>query len=334
MRSEEPSFQSARGPSHLRRSPRRRTRLVGFPSALGRLSKAAVKRGLAATFERPIPGRLLQDASLAGFVPDSIWRRIPARGDFEVRMAGETFLYHGLANDPLDPRLRWGGGTGWEAETLPTFVSVARDARRFVDVGANTGVYTLLACAANPIIEVLSLEPVPHVFARLRHNVSLNEWSDRCELLPVAATDTCGRFELVVPSGPSPRTAHLASSSHRSGRSGTSLCVDGLTLDELLATRSVDLIKIDVEGSEGQVLRGMTRVLQRDHPTLVLEVLPEGDTEEINALLRTAGYRFFHLSASGAIEQPTLAADPSRRNRNWLCAGRPGVVGSIRRTSG
>ncbi len=61
--------------------------------------------------------------------------------------------------------------------------------------------------------------------------------------------------------------------------SGTPLQVDGLTLDDVLEERgidSVDLMKIDAEGSEIEVLKGARRLLSSARrPTLVFEANPE-----------------------------------------------------------
>jgi hypothetical protein len=46
------------------------------------------------------------------------------------------------------------------------------------------------------------------------------------------------------------------------------------TLDAMVGDRRVDMIKIDVEGAEGRVLKGAEKVLGRDHPMLLMEFSP------------------------------------------------------------
>jgi hypothetical protein len=78
--------------------------------------------------------------------------------------------------------------------------------------------------------------------------------------------------------------------------------------------RSVDLVKLDIEGTEAQALRGMAVTLRRDRPSIVCEVLP-GDQrgEELEALLRPLGYRFYHLTPEGPLPAQDIEGHPK-----WL----------------
>ncbi len=79
-----------------------------------------------------------------------------------------------------------------------------------------------------------------------------------------------------------------------------------LTLDDYVRSRQlarVDVMKIDIEGSEKQALRGAAQLLERDHPDIVIEcnVLACGNNgysyQELLALLAQRGYRFYRLHA-------------------------------------
>lgn len=61
-----------------------------------------------------------------------------------------------------------------------------------------------------------------------------------------------------------------------------------LPIDSLHIPKCVKLAKIDVEGHELSVLKGMEQLLMRDHPTLIVE----GDSDEVAAYLDTFGYSF------------------------------------------
>ncbi len=99
-----------------------------------------------------------------GVLPPAIWKRLPVEGIFSVVLPdGRSFLYSATANDGIARALYWRGLEHWESESIPVFYRLARSARLVLDVGANTGFYTLLACAANDDCRVLSFEPVPRV---------------------------------------------------------------------------------------------------------------------------------------------------------------------------
>ena len=103
---------------------------------------------------------MLRRASHAGILPAEIWKRLPAQAIFRVCLSREgSFQYAAATNDAIGRVLYWRGVTAFEAETTHIFRRLAENARVFLDIGANTGLYTLLACAANPDLRVLSLNP-------------------------------------------------------------------------------------------------------------------------------------------------------------------------------
>ena len=144
----------------------------------------------------------------------------------------------------------------------------------FVDVGAHVGYFTLLAARrVAGIGTVLSIEPNPLALEQLRQNV------ERSGLRNVRIADTaCGdtdhavRLYLHTESNSS-----MASLSAVNAAAGAEVDVKCTTLDSLCQQHQlarVDLVKIDVEGAELSVLRGMERILRGMRPVIVLELEP------------------------------------------------------------
>lgn len=75
----------------------------------------------------------------------------------------------------------------------------------------------------------------------------------------------------------------------------------------------VDFIKIDVEGAECHVLEGMTGLLGRFKPDLVIEITPDylagmaRSAGDIEAILTPLGYRYFLIDNDGLRELPHLS---------------------------
>ena len=61
-----------------------------------------------------------------------------------------------------------------------------RQARCFIDVGANCGIYTILAATINPHVRIVAIEPMPKICAALTHNVRQNGFDGRVTILNVA----------------------------------------------------------------------------------------------------------------------------------------------------
>ena len=134
---------------------------------------------------------------------------------------------------------------------------------RVVDVGANIGYYAIMfARLVRKEGSVLCIEPEPDNLVELRRNVAGNDLCN-VEILGVAAGEKVGRVGFAA-------GINGTVASEPDGQ----LDVDMVLLDSVI-NEKIDLIKIDVEGYEGQVLAGAERVLRQFHPKLFVEVHPE-----------------------------------------------------------
>jgi FkbM family methyltransferase len=129
------------------------------------------------------------------------------------------------------------------------------------DVGANIGVFTVLQAMHGA--RVFSFEPNPDSYSRLSRNVTANNLSDHVQLFPTALGDEHGMGSLCVING---GTTGGVVTPANGETSVSGVAVPIATLDEVacaLPELSIDLLKIDAEGSEVAILRGGERVL--DH---------------------------------------------------------------------
>jgi FkbM family methyltransferase len=136
-----------------------------------------------------------------------------------------------------------------------------------VDGGANIGYMTsLLAVRVGQRGRVLSFEPHPEVFSQLQRNV--DSWkqdgiSGRIELFQVALGDTNGSADLHAPDFFSKNAGTSRINQDGGGHGGTCYRVTVKTLDSIVAKgQKVGLVKLDVEGSEIAVLKGMKSLLE------------------------------------------------------------------------
>jgi FkbM family methyltransferase len=157
-----------------------------------------------------------------------------------------------------------------------------------IDVGANVGHYTAkLSRLAGRTGRVLALEPVPKTFELLTQNSRLFPYAN-VTLLNVAATDTPAALGMEVPGGEA--GAYLARVTDKE----TGLTILGMPVDSLALPRKVALVKIDAEGHELSVLRGMEMLLRRDRPVLIVEV----SSSQSSDFLGQRGYRVEKLPGS------------------------------------
>lgn len=248
------------------------------------------------------------------------FRSFPVEGTIELRAPdGTTLKYFSTVGDFIGRDLYWFGWNGFEPETTGLFLSLARRATVVVDVGANTGLYSLLAGRANDSCRIMAIEPVARVRELLERNLELNGLSERCVVVPGAASRAHGTLQFHVPYGAVPTSASLNVDGFR-GYRGEVVDVLAHVLDDLCAKyERIDLLKIDVEGFEDHVLEGATGVLDRSAPIIIVECIPDGPCRTVQALLEPHGYTFFRITSEGLQRMERIEPDTTKRFRNVLC---------------
>ena len=166
----------------------------------------------------------------------------------------------------------WWNGPNYERKESKFIRRYLKPGMVFFDVGSNVGYYTLLAA---PIVgkdgKVHAFEPVSEQHADLRANLERNKLKN---VVPerLIITDRAGTMEINLGSEDNAGTASV-NLVYRENRPTER--VDCTTLDAYLHERGVtrlDVLKIDVEGHEPFVLRGMTETLRKLRPLLLVEV--------------------------------------------------------------
>lgn len=142
-----------------------------------------------------------------------------------------------------------------EFEDMAYLLHVMTAADLFVDVGANVGVYTILACAVRGASGIC-FEPIPGTYGRLLENLRLNELTERVEALNLGVADTEG--ELLFTSDENTMNHVVTEGAARAN----TVSVRVWPLDVILQDRRPAVLKIDVEGFETRVLAGAAATLR------------------------------------------------------------------------
>lgn len=174
----------------------------------------------------------------------------------------------------------------------------------FFDIGANVGFFTVIgARLVGADGMVYAFEPLPENVQRTRANVQANRFSN-VQILEAAVSDHSGNGELMVAEYVG--GSALSSVEHPPDVKGV-LPVRLVTIDELVAkneVRAPQVVKIDVEGAEIEVLRGMSITLESYHPFVIFEIddrVQDAYDRKYNqclAFLAQHGYRVLPLEDS------------------------------------
>jgi FkbM family methyltransferase len=191
--------------------------------------------------------------------------------------------------------------------------------RLALDIGANRGIWThVLARHAR---KVLAFEPNPKIFRVLDAAKPAN-----AETFPFALSDREGKASLEVPQLKQAWSNQCASLNPHRNRDSVvrSVVVEVKTLDSL-DLDPVGFIKIDVEGHEQAVFDGAKALIERDHPSLIVE-LEERHTgnpiEASIAQIEAMGYETFFLRQGNL--RRIREFNPDREHREMV--DRPGYV--------
>jgi len=159
----------------------------------------------------------------------------------------------------------------YEPETTEYMKQTIKPNDVVIDVGANVGYFTLImAKLVGPKGVVYAFEPSRELRGILLKNIEANGYRDRVIIVPYAVADFNGTAKFFI------NRQH--GQSGLQPRKGTTeiVLVPTTTLDYVLADiPNIRLIKIDIEGSEVDALRGMQKTMRRlPNMDIVFEFLP------------------------------------------------------------
>jgi FkbM family methyltransferase len=239
--------------------------------------------------------------------------------EVEGRAGGVTFVMLRPDRCVIAKELYWGSGRRPHAEddlAIELFASLAAEADVVVDVGAYTGIFTLVAATANPQAHVHAFEIVPAVHRMLKDNVDRNGLTERVTV-HLAGVGRPG-VSITVPEGSGGSALPDFYSTKLHFEEGTEVglvALDSLT-DEMPPGSRV-LMKIDVEGSEDEVLEFGPRLLGSFGPDILCEILDGvADAAAVERSLAPHGYRYFLVREHDLEERTHIVPDP--RFRDWL----------------
>jgi len=294
-------------------------------------------RGLRSAAARGLASAIVRFPSLEpGFIATGRWlaRRMPLLGTVywfaqddlmrAMRRSGRRFRVHRI--DGLDVAVDVTDGTArllhFYGESYEPGLTRALRQRLApgdvcLDIGANIGYFSVLAgLTVAPAGRVIAFEPHPGAREVLQQAVAANRLGEIVEIVPAAVADRDGRVSLFLSQDSVLSTTDPSRSPARGEFTfSESIEVPRITVDGWLAGRAdltprIRMIKIDVEGTEVDVLRGMRETLRHcPGAAIVCETTAGSDADRI---LREAGYE-------------AVAVDLYRADFGNFCYERPAI---------
>jgi FkbM family methyltransferase len=233
------------------------------------------------------------------------------------RVLGAYFLYADSEDIGIAPHFALSGF--WESEVTLALARAVEPGSWCLDVGANHGYYTLvLAAGAGQRGHVTAVEPNPRSIDLMLRSLDVNGFLEYVDVVSSALSDRVGEpIKFFIPKyrGMNARIAGVDPSSGMTIDTQTDT-IDNLTED----WPRVDLVKIDVEGSEEAVWRGMRRVLDENNDiTIVLEVNAARYADPVAFLteIEREGFPLRHIEIDGEA-RPVSAKAIAATRHDWM----------------
>jgi FkbM family methyltransferase len=151
-----------------------------------------------------------------------------------------------------------------EPEVQATLVDALSPGSVLYDIGANIGFFTIIAARVVGVEgHVVAFEPQPRARHTLERNIDRNRFKN-VSVVPQAVGASRGHAHLTVDGMRGHATAHLADHGH---------LVKVVAIDNVVGgLRPPDVVKIDVEGTEVDVLLGLHETIRRYAPLIICEI--------------------------------------------------------------
>lgn len=197
-----------------------------------------------------------------------------------------------LNDDGVAGTIFWRTDGLYEPGSLFIWSTFAARVSNIADIGSYTGIYSLLCATVNPKAKIHAFEIVSYIYSRLINNCQINGFRIHCHRLALCDTNKIAELSLrfgppYMSTGTSILSGDNQSSFHEQVRYAR---YDDLGLP------APELVKIDVEGAECIVLKGMKGSLKR-RPYLLMEVLSNQPPDEILSFL-PPDYSFYFIDES------------------------------------
>ncbi len=242
--------------------------------------------------------------------PAAVYQHLYFNGEILVEVnAHQQFKImhygHQLEND-----LFWKGlHNGWEKYSMRVWAGLAARANVVFDVGANTGVYSLVASCVNHLAAVHAFEPFGAIHKKLAYNAAINNFDINCNCL--AISNYTGDAVIYSDNKDFAYSVTVNQNLWVKDTEPITINIKTITLDDYIRQQqisSIDLMKIDVETHEPEVMEGFVTFFQRFKPILLIEILNEEVATKLTPYFDSAQFDFYNIDERTGIKKvPVLS---------------------------
>lgn len=238
----------------------------------------------------------------------SIYKHLHFKGIIKVDVDSTHSFKMNHYGFQVENDIFWSGLTGeWEKISLSLWIKLCEKADVVFDIGANTGVYSLISKAINKNAKVFALEPVKRVFEKLIENNNLNNFDIKC--LPIAASNYKGKATIYDTDSDHTYSVTVNKNLNPEIKGIIHTEIETDTIDNIIEQEKIskiDVLKIDVETHEAEVLEGFTKHIRLFKPSILIEILNNEVGANVQKIVEGLDYLYFNIDERVGIKQVDL----------------------------
>ena len=213
-------------------------------------------------------------------------KKLPTfNGLVELSFKNKLFYMVNIENDDAVP-LKYLWRNKYENLSLNLWYDMTRKNGFFFDVGAHTGIYSIIGNLDKNENNIISIEAFYINYTRLLSNFKLNKITpDKCFLSAASNSEGIDKFKA--------KTIFNHSTGGKLSEQGT-LSVPKIKIDNFKLEKKICGIKIDTEGYELEVLKGGIVLIARDKPDIIFEI-NKNCFDKCLGILKSYGYKFYFI---------------------------------------
>ncbi len=257
----------------------------------------------------PVKRALCMMLRETAFVEGESYKDFKFRGPFKIKdQQYQLKITMNHDEGTIANELFWKGlFNSWESETGWIWIEFAKVSKVVFDIGANVGIYSLVAKSVNSKAQVVAFEPSINTFKGLEKNIKLNKYDIIAEQVALSNTTGTEHFYDVVDRNQTSASLSPNMLSKREGYASIAkeYLVNTIELDKYIVEndiKNIDLIKIDVEMHEPNVLLGFREFIKIFNPIIIIEVLNQEIGKTLDNLIDTDQYIIGNLTGQNSIK--------------------------------
>jgi len=237
--------------------------------------------------------------------PPSVYQHLYFTGSINMKLDDEQNFKMIHYGHQLENELFWEGlFSCWEKSSMKVWAKLSEQSKVIFDIGANTGIYSLLARVKNKNAAIHAFEPFPAIYNKLKHNAAINDYDITANCMAVSNYTGTG----VIYTEDENFAYSVTVNQNLWVKHKEPIKIDIITTTlkdyiEKYNIQSIDLMKIDVETHEPEVMEGFAEYFLKLRPILLIEILNDEIAGKLSNYFAPGDFDFYNIDEQAGLKK-------------------------------